>query len=55
MAEARAGFAIEIDQWLEPARLAPMIATINGNPSAPARANDAGVPPTPTRWAVGFC
>ena len=33
----------------------PMIATINGSPSAPARTNDCGVPPTPSQIGNGFC
>src|SRR5260370_240773 len=32
----------------------PMIATISGRPSIPARANDAGVPPTPIQMGTGF-
>jgi hypothetical protein len=32
-----------------------MIATISGSPSAPARANDCGVPPTPSQIGSGFC
>jgi DNA-binding MarR family transcriptional regulator len=31
-----------------------MIATINGRPSAPARANEAGVPPTPSQIGSAF-
>src|SRR5207253_2523369 len=33
----------------------PMIATINGSPSKPARTNDCGVPPTPIHIGKGFC
>ncbi len=32
-----------------------MIAIINGSPSAPARATEAGVPPTAIHTGSGFC
>ena len=35
--------------------LAGVVATISGRPSMPARANDAGVPPTPTQIGSGSC
>ena len=33
----------------------PMIATISGSPSSPARAKDSGEPPTPTQIGSGSC
>ncbi len=33
----------------------PITATISGSPSAPARINDPGVPPTPNQTGKGFC
>ena len=49
------GLAIQIDQrrkrWGSP----PMIATVSGNPSIPARTNEFGVPPTPNRIGSTGC
>ena len=50
-----AGFSVEIDQRPESARLAADGGPINGSPSAPARANDFGVPPTPSQIGRDFC
>lgn len=41
--------AVQVHQGPEPPEVPPMMATISGSPSVPARTNDAGVPPTPTQ------
>ena len=39
------------NRWGSP----PMMATIRGSPSRPARTKESGVPPTPTQMGSGFC
>jgi len=51
---AAPGFAVKVDQGTKSLGFPPIMATINGSPSVPARTNDSGVPPTPTQMGNGF-
>jgi hypothetical protein len=55
VAGAAPGFAVMFDQGPKSLGSPPIIATIRGSPSVPARTNDSGVPPTPTQIGRGFC
>jgi hypothetical protein len=54
MTGAAPSFAVKVDQRTNRLGSPPIMATINGSPSVPARTNDSGVPPTPTQMGNGF-
>jgi hypothetical protein len=49
------GAAIQLNQRAKRSGYPPMIAIIRGNPSAPARTNDSGVPPIPSQIGSVAC